>query len=354
MAAVDIAGRLYYNCPHIGRREEIGVSERRICLYDNMRAWLICAVVVGHFADVYSWTDPLSRNVLLFIYGFHMAGFFFLAGLLYRREGTRTRVLGCLAVGFALKVALALHRVLLGWEPAFSLLGDMDAPWFMFVLAAYTALAWLTEGIDKRPLLVLAVAVGCFAGHDESLGDWLYLARLAVFWPFFLMGQLFDRQRLARTSRRPVLRLAGGAVLLAWAAVCALFGEEMTPLRYLFTGRNPFSAQALFLPWGCLWRLLCYAIAGACVLALVCVTPDRPLGPVTRWGRRTEQAYFWHLPVRDTLWIIPGLRGAIAAVPWGTTAWLLGAAALTALLSLRPFAFPAGMLLRRLSKKKEG
>ena len=330
------------------------MSGRRICLYDNMRAGLICAVVVGHFADVYSWTDPLCRSVFLFIYGFHMAGFFFLAGLLYRREGTGERVLGCLAVGFALKAVLALHRMALGREPAFSLLGDMDIPWFMFVLAAYTALAWLTERVDKRPLLALAVAVGCLAGYDESLGDWLYLSRLAVFWPFFLLGQLFDRERLARTSRRPALRLTGGAVLLVWAAACALGGEELTPLRYLFTGRNPFSAQALFLPWGCLWRLLCYAIAAACVLALVCLTPDRPLGPVTRWGRRTEQVYFWHLPVRDTLLAVPGLGSAVAAAPWGTAAWLLGAAALTALLSLRPFGFPAVPLLRRLSKKKEG
>ena len=236
----------------------------RIYLYDNMRAILILSVVIGHYIDNYTADSDAFRGLFLFICSFHMPAFIFLSGLFQKDRWELSRVLGFVFIGFALKITTSLVSLLLGWRVSLSLLQDPSVPWFMFALAGYITMSHVLRGVDKRFLLIFSVLLGCFVGYDDSIGDWMYLSRLVVFYPFFILGQMCEREKLTAFSRRPAFRLGGLAVLALWGAVCMLAPDTVYPLRRLFTGRNPFGAQ--FYPWGFAWRALCYGITLLVVL----------------------------------------------------------------------------------------
>ena len=57
--------------------------KNRIFLWDNLKFFLICCVVVGHFADQYTDVSNAYGSIFLFIYSFHMPLFIFISGLFY-------------------------------------------------------------------------------------------------------------------------------------------------------------------------------------------------------------------------------------------------------------------------------
>lgn len=266
-----------------------------------------------------------------------MPAFIFLSGLFQKDRWELSRVLGFVFIGFALKITTSLVSLLLGWRVSLSLLQDSSVPWFMFALAGYITMSHVLRGVDKRFLLIFSVLLGCFVGYDDSIGDWMYLSRLVVFYPFFILGQMCEREKLTAFSRRPAFRLGGLAVLALWGAVCMLAPDTVYPLRRLFTGRNPFGAQ--FYPWGFAWRALCYGITLLVGLALLCATPARRLPVISFYGTRTLEIYFWHKPVKY-IFSCFGVTAAVCATRSGKLLWLGCALANTILTGTRPFSFP--------------
>lgn len=318
------------------------MERERIALYDNIRAVLIILVVVGHFVDGLTAGSAAFRSLFLFIYTFHMPLFLFLSGLFQKDSGALSRAFGLVCVGFAVKITVSLVQLLIGWSAGFSLLSDAGISWFPFTLAVYTVAGQVLRRVDKRFLLALSLALGCFVGYDGTIGDYLYLSRTVVFYPFFVLGQMCSRDRLARISRRPELRLGGLAVLVLWAGLCWFARERTYVLRGLFTGRNPFGTA--FYPWGAAWRALCYGISAATGAALICVTPSRRLPVLSAYGARTLQVYYWHLPVQELLQYL-GV-GALCASRPGKVLWLACAVGVALLTGTKPFSFPVRQILR--------
>ena len=139
--------------------------------------------------------------------------------------------------------------------------------------------------------------------------------------------------------------MAGLAVLLVWGVLCLFARTEVYLLRPLFTARNPFSCNELFQRWGCLWRLLCYAISFVTGFALLCVVPARPLPVVTAYGQRTLQVYFWHVLILALLGHF-GCLTFLASSRWGKLLWLFLAVILSYPTGTRWFSFPTEQLLR--------
>ena len=58
----------------------------------------------------------------------------------------------------------------------------------MFALAAYIIILKVIENQNKVYILVSTIVLACFVGYDQTIGDYLYLSRIIVFFPFFLSG----------------------------------------------------------------------------------------------------------------------------------------------------------------------
>ena len=265
-------------------------QKQRLFFFDNVKGFLIICVVIGHFVDISTNTSHMYRCIFGFIYTFHMPLFIFISGLFHKDERIFQKALTDIIIGFISKIfifALTLGPVR---KASFSLFSDSWVPWFMFTLATYEVLAYYLRNIDKKFLLIIAISMGCFVGYDSTVQDFLYLSRIIVFFPFYLLGLMVKKDALIEISSKRSLKAFSVAVLIAWF-FCFYFFEYTYKLRGLFTGRNPFGSfsNEIILVYGGLFRLLCYIITIIIGFAVLCVVPKINLGFFSAFGQRTIQ-----------------------------------------------------------------
>ncbi len=314
--------------------------QNRIYLWDNLKFLLITTVVLGHFADVFTGVSSPCRSLFAFIYAFHMPLFLYVSGLFHKNTNIGKKVLFDISIGFFIKFLLLCTGVLNGNAPKFSLLGDIDIPWFMFSLAACTLLTYWLKNQNKWYVLVFAVFVACLVGYDKTISDYLYLSRTVVFFPFYWLGNITNPERVAVfKEKQKVLKIVAALLIVAlWLYVAFAAEEFIYEFRHLFTGRNPFSKFVY--SYGPFARLLCYAIATLMGGALVILTPSRKLPLISKMGTRTIDVLIWHWPMYLVLEKYFHLS-AMYTTLIGKIAFLLSAVVLTAVLSLGgPFQYP--------------
>lgn len=329
--------------------------KKRIDFFDNCKFFLMLLVVVGHFFEPYTASSPICRSLFLFIYSFHMPAFFFLSGLFDGRNTPLSKrlhkALYYLVLYIVLKVTITLVRWPFVGRPSFSLLTEDGIPWFCLVLGVYTLLAGLLykANVNLPTVLAVSVLLACFVGFDKSVGDYLCLSRVVVFFPFYLFGMTLGRERLTGALNKRWLRVCGLIVLAAFLLICILWVGRLYPLRKFFTGRNPFADSLR--AYGPLIRLGCYALSAAVGFAFMLIVPQRGLGALTVFGQRTMQVYFWHRPVIYVLTYLHVSDTVMSLGIAGRLLWLILAIILTLVLSLRIFSFPSGYLQQRLRPK---
>lgn len=324
-------------------------KKERIYLWDNLRFLLITLVVLGHFIEQYEGST-IFKSIFIFIYAFHMPLFIFISGLFHKNENVAPKVATYLIFGYLYKIIIFAVRSLLGQNPNFYLLKEDGIPWYMFVLAAYILITYLLREVNPRLVLIISVILACFAGYDSSIGDFLVLSRIIVFYPFYVMGTLADKEKLLVFSKRPSRKIVGGIILTAWGVLCFTALDSIYALRPLFTGRNPFN-ETLY-NGGCIFRLFCFILAITLGLALICVIPSANLSSISILGKRSLQVYFWHRPV---IYILEALNfsDTLCVSFVGKLIYLCCAVILTLLLSTKLFSFPTSQILRYRDRKTE-
>ena len=319
--------------------------KERIALWDNLKFLLIFFVVIGHFAeqviDSGTQTGPY-RAIFIFIYAFHMPLFIFVSGLFHKNKNISQKVFAFISIGLIYKVLIYCIRRVTEGEASFKLLQEGGIPWFMFVLAVFILLAYLLRNVNPRLVLVVSVVLACFAGYDSSIGDFLCLSRIIVFFPFYFAGTMVNRVKLEELSRKKSMKILGLIILIVWALLCVLALPKVYLLRPLMTGKNAFCKVDL--PYVILFRILCYAIAAVLGLAWILFVPTKRIFAVTTIGQRTMQIYFWHRPL---IYIIVnlGLANSLFGNVVGQGIWMLIGVAATFVLAWKPLRYPTDLFL---------
>ena len=318
----------------------IRAGKERIWYWDTVKFIMILLVVIGHFAErIMSFDDPAFLSVKLFIYSFHMPIFIFIFGLFFKEKDFLRKILFYVISGYLLKGLLCLSWWVITGKTSFRLFYDSGVPWFMFVLAWYTLIAWLFRKVDKRIILAISFVIPLITGYFRAVNDCFCFSRMFVFLPFFWLGTMIDPNDLLAAIRkyRKYLMIPSLCLILVWLAVSILKIQDVKILIHLFTGRNPFSSQTHGL--GFLYRLLTYAISFLIGAAILIVVPQRKIPAVSYLGRNTVNVYFWHYTF--ILIILRFLNTeALMKSASGVILVLLIAVALTFVLSLDIFNFP--------------
>ena len=265
--------------------------------------------------------------------------FLFCSGLFHSNKNVFIKAFRYISVGFATKIIFSLVNISVGKDVGFALLRDGGIPWYMFVLAFYVVITYALRNADKRYLFVFSILLAMFVGYDKSIGDYLYLSRIIVFYPFYLCGQLITKEDILKLNSNKILKAASFVIIAVWLILCFTKTDIVTALRPLFTGRNSFESSEIFSKWGFLCRALCYLITAVLSVAIISLMPNVRLPLVTKFGSRTLQVYLWHWPVVLVL-KKAGVMSALMTGPAGKISWLLIAVMLTFILSLKPFSFP--------------
>ena len=373
--------------------------KQRIYRYDNVKAFLIFLVVLGHMTTDYVSDSMLVRWTTLWIYSFHMPAFIFISGLVHKQYITEERaslgikgetrmrwdkVLGFFLCGYGLKIFLQFTRTLMGQNPLWHWIEEPGIPWYLFVMAEYELLFYLMRRIDSKTkpwvMILGAFALSAVIGYFPAVGDTFCLSRMINFLPIYMIGYYLDMKAVnAFLAEKRWLRIAGWAVIAASMIACAMGKFGMYSLRKWFTGRRSYEFLAdIFgtaaISYGWLIRLAVWAVAIAITLSIVAVIPDKDLGFATTVGARTLNVYFWHRPVcylfrnwavLPKLFVLFGgtykssvagqIKGlAFVGHPGAMIAayavYILIAAAMTAFFSLKVFEHPCSDLMKLSAK----
>ena len=266
--------------------------------WDILKFFLIITVVVGHLTDFYLEESGALKALCLGIYVFHMPLFIFVSGLFAKRtvnEKRKDKIAGYLALYFVIKFILWLYSSIRYEKMNFRVLSEGGLPWFMFALFAFMLITIAVKDFSPRYVLPMSILVACLAGFDNSLGAYLSLSRIIVFYPFFYAGYILDPKKIEEHSKKPAAKVAAAFILIAFITLVVLFGEEYYSFRPLLTGINPFSTLGEYAKYGFMLRLAAYALAALTGYAFIVLTPGKtPLGIAAKYGRRTLSVYALH------------------------------------------------------------
>lgn len=317
------------------------MENKRIMLWDNLKFFLICLVVIGHFVDYYIESD-IYKSIFIFIYSFHMPLFIFAAGLFHRNKNIPYKVYTYIVLSFILKIFIFLTRNLVDQDTDLKFNEESGVPWYMFALAIFILITYILRNINKTYILITWIIVACFCGYDNSIEDTFSLSRIIIFYPFYLMGTMVDREALENLAHNRKLKISAGILIGLWMSACIVLQDKIYELRPLFTGRHPF--EDMDYNSGCFHRLLCYAMSVGIGLCIILIMPTSHIPFISKAGRCSVQVYFWHRPILYILASTDALLLCQNAA--GRLLWILCAIALTCILSTKYFSFPAMYMLR--------
>ena len=281
----------------------------RVVKWDNMKFLLIFCVVIGHISEMYTGNYIWFKRLFLFIYVFHMPAFLLVSGLFSKKTVKERRfktIFSYLISYFVIKILRnGIHYVVYG-KGSFSILSESGVAWYAGVLFAYCIITILVEKVQWKYALTCAVVLSCFAGYDSSIGDWLILSRIIVYYPFFLIGYLIDPNKLGEIVKKTSIKVMSGIWLMVITVLFLSNGEKLYWLRPLLTGRNPYSKLELFSEMGGLLRFIYYFAVITIIFAVVAIVPNIKLPVLTGIGERSLSVYVFHLCVIDIIWGVVG------------------------------------------------
>ena len=270
------------------------VSNGRIAYFDNIKFLLIILVVFGHMIEI-SDMEGYAHGVRFFIYTFHMPAFIFVAGLFFDKNNTSkclSRVMFFLSIFVAMRIVDFAANALLSHTTEMDFFYVPGMPWFVFAMATWCVLLTLMRNINPLALVVLFATLALIVGYDDKIGPFLVLSRIIVFFPFFILGTIVDKDKLIMLAGKPILKFIAATVFVISFILILAFYDDIRWMESMLSGQNPYSLLGDNNEYGFLVRLFSYfmtlVIGTSFILAVSC----RKL-PISTLGQRSLGVYFW-------------------------------------------------------------
>lgn len=302
--------------------------------FDNYKAFLIILVVVGHFLfplqEALPWTTLLRK----LIFSFHMPAFIFISGYFARKNDVTKLVQKLLLPYFIMQLTIWAVRNIFGLPGgAFRMIQPYFTLWFLPCLFVWRL---LIDRLERVPhLLWISLAAGILAGFLPWLGEDFSLSRMVGFFPYFVMGHCFEKEKFfQKAGKKKGLAAAGIAVIFL---SIGLLNPAVAMRDFLLRGAYLSGKQLA----GAGIRTLLYAMGTALTLFFLLLMPKEKTC-ISWLGSRTMSIYLFH----------GILEQAFAASPYvslfesnlGGILVIVGAAALAFVLGLKPFHWLAGKI----------
>lgn len=334
------------------------MEKNREYLWDNLKALLIFLVVIGHFADLYIESN-VFKSIFICIYAFHMPLFIFVSGLFHNNRNIGNKIVAYIVIGYLYEFFIFMTKNLCGGEGKISILEESAIPWYMFAMAMFIGLTYILRNVNPKLVLLATFLLGLMAGYDKNIGDYLILARLFVFYPFYYLGTIVDRRKLEDFTSKKHIKFIGLFILVIWVILSFCDLDLVYVLRKFFTGRNPYAKihaiefgfeKGIFAETGAFMRVIHYLISIITSLACISLIPRVKLPVISKMGTRTLQIYFWH---RIILHVFQeyGIIDELCSTREGKLVYLIIGVIMTFVLMSKIFSFPTDFIMR-LTKKE--
>lgn len=264
------------------------MDKQRDFYFDNFKAFLIVLVVIGHFlgpvANQYETVSYIRKLIFLF----HMPAFIFISGYFSRHNDWVKVVKKVFIPYIILQVIFCIfYNFVWGAPRFFSILTPGYTLWFLLCLFIWR----LT--IDKlakiRGILPLLFLFGILAGFNSEIGKTISLSRMITFFPYFLLGYQFDKEKFMKWANRKSSYCISGIVLIGISVWMAFYHSEIR-FRLL---ESSYSYSAMHLKNGFIQRGILYLISTTMIFALAVWIP-KTKRLYSYLGGRTMGIYMIH------------------------------------------------------------
>ncbi|MBR7072141.1 MAG: acyltransferase family protein [Eubacterium sp.] len=283
------------------------MSKERIAKWDNLKFLLIVFVAIGHMISVYTEQNEAISSIYLFIYTFHMPAFVFVSGLLMKstiRNKRYDKVYSYLIMCVIIKVLLFASKWIALDRDTIEFFDFNDVSWYALVIFVYALITFFLQRFSRVSVFVLAIALALLVGYDTSIGTYLSLSRLFVFFPFFFAGFCLDNESVLKITSKIPSKIISALILVAVLACSIVFVNDIFPYINILKGKSSYEDCGYLMPWGALIRLGYYAFSFIMVFAVTSLVSNVKTF-LTSYGARTLAIYVLHFPiiyiVRDKL-----------------------------------------------------
>ncbi|MEG2439933.1 MAG: acyltransferase family protein [Acetivibrio sp.] len=256
--------------------------------FDNFRAILILLVVVTHFMEPLAKEIPIMEYFRKLIFTFHMPAFVFISGYFSKKNDFWKLVKRLLIPYGIMQVVFYLFGTFLwGTDPSFSIIKPVFSMWFLLALFVWRcSIGHLSQ---LKGLLFFAFLAGLLAGILPEIGKNFSLSRILVFFPYFVLGYRFDKEKFMKKADRTGTKIAAIVFFLC-------VGISM---KFLYSGMDlrlvkcDSSYQRMHLVNGWIDRGILYLAAIGIICTLILWMPKKKHF-YTYMGSRTMGIYMVH------------------------------------------------------------
>ena len=275
----------------------------RIAYWDNLKAFLIFTVVLGHFLIDVKFEGKVINSLFDYIYIFHMPAFVLVSGYFsksYIKKGAPQvgKLFGFLILFVIFKVALWVEQMALsGKLTKLDLIETSNAPWYLFALFIWFLLLPVFVKLGRNKAIIGTILFSILMPINEGVGYTFSSSRIIIFLMFFVIGYYLDYELIDRL-KTTLLKIVSIIYLLA-LAVFVYFNldlfEKFGPILY---ASHSYSAIKTSLWVALVAKVIWIVVVTITILAVMILCPKNKLF-FTYVGRGTLSVFIIHLLIRD-------------------------------------------------------
>ena len=264
--------------------------DNRICYFDNIKFFLILLVVFGHILQWYTKEIKELAQIFNFIYSFHMPLFIFMSGLFYSKHNIVSKITSYMYIYILGNAFLILLNALFKKDVSVNLLSVPNGYWYVFSLIFLVLLTYLFENLNKRIVLTMSIITSLLIGFDNTINGYLSLSRIIVFFPFYYLGHIVDKNRLTELSKNKYIKIISLVVLILTYYCC--YFNKFNYFNFIsgqILGKYGYGSKIAILK-----RVLFYITAIIIGFSYMMIMPSNSVPVISKLGKRTINVYFWH------------------------------------------------------------
>lgn len=320
--------------------------KERDYLWDNIKAFLITTVVVGHVLPALNLTSLVSTKITYLIFSFHMPAFVFVSGYFAKKyckngvvRGEKVAVLAGYYIVFQLLFFL-LYQVI---NPiSFTLFNPFRGLWYLLAMVIYYLMVPVFEKLPWYITIPIFAVLGLLIGVEEYAGTFFAISRTFAFAPFFFAGYYAQKGLIDKLRSFKFHNLIGGVLILISMAL--MFVTKATSYPYgvpisTFWAKSNYSGLKQSDLGGMFLRAEGYVFATLIIIGLIMLFPSKKT-IFSYIGKNSLQIYVLHMPIiilmkSSTIFDFAKAESELHAV-----ILIFVGIALTLLLSVNIFSYP--------------
>ena len=267
-------------------------AKERDYLFDNYKALLIILVIMGHFIDPCYRNNEFLYTLKFVIYAFHMPAFIFISGYFSKKTVPWQKTFQKILIPYFCfqTIYYVYYEYLLDFDTKFEYQSPKFSLWYLIALFVWKV---ATPYFKKIPhYLLLSIVMGLVFGLLPVEGTQFSISRIFSFYPYFLAGTMFDREKLSqiRSKKNRIFAYSG---ILAYIIFVIFFAKDAElKLRYFYK-KVSYEDMGLMPLEGIVIRLLCYGIGFFFIYAIaVLISEKKRIFSIL--GTTTMSVYIFH------------------------------------------------------------